>query len=148
YGNPAPSFGDDATVALANNPGGASLGGTLTATATKGVMNFAGLRLNKPGNSDTLQVTSGTLIPATSDGITVTPPAATRLVVTTPPPGSVAAGAPFCLTVADEDATGNVVTSFAGTVTVALANNPGGVALGGPLATTATGGVARFTGLT
>ena len=34
-------------MALANNPGGATLGGTLTATASDGVATFSGLTLNK-----------------------------------------------------------------------------------------------------
>jgi len=37
------------TIALASNPGGATLGGTLTVMAKLGVANFTGLSLNKPG---------------------------------------------------------------------------------------------------
>jgi hypothetical protein len=70
------------------------------------------------------------------------------VVVTEQPPSSVAAGSPFGLSVAVEDASGNVDTSFIGSFTVALANSPGGSILGGTLTLTAHAGVADFTGLT
>ena len=72
----------------------------------------------------------------------------TQLAVTTPPPSSVAEGAAFGLTVADEDSAGVVDTSFSGTVTIHLANNPGGSTLGGTLTATAVDGVATFSNLT
>ena len=42
-GNLDSSFNGTVTVALANNPGGATLGGTLTVTASGGVATFSGL---------------------------------------------------------------------------------------------------------
>ena len=41
-GSPITTFNGTVTVALANNPGGATLGGTLTATASNGVATFSG----------------------------------------------------------------------------------------------------------
>ena len=70
------------SVALANNPTGASLGGTLTATANEGVANFSGLTLTKAASGYTLGVSSSGLGRATSSAITVTPAAATQLVIT------------------------------------------------------------------
>ena len=46
------------TVALANNPGGDTLGGTLSVTATSGVATFSGLTLTKAASGYTLLVSS------------------------------------------------------------------------------------------
>ena len=80
------------TVALANNPGGSTLSGTLTATVANGVATFTGLSLNRVGSDYTLSVTSGTLSSATTGAITVAPGAATQLAVSTQPPATVTAG--------------------------------------------------------
>jgi hypothetical protein len=53
---------------------------------------------------------------------------ATQLAVTSQPPG-VTAGAGFSVTVAAQDANGNVDHTYNGSVTLALANNPGGATL-------------------
>ena len=58
---------------LGSNPGGSTLGGTLTVSATSGVAAFSGVNLNKAGSGYTLAVTSGTLTAATSSAISVTP---------------------------------------------------------------------------
>ena len=60
-GNLITSFNGTVTVALANNPGGATLGGTLTVTASGGVATFSGLTLNKAASGYTLVVTSSGL---------------------------------------------------------------------------------------
>ena len=49
-GNVDTSFNGTVTVALASNPGGATLGGTLTATAQDGVATFSDLTLDKAGS--------------------------------------------------------------------------------------------------
>jgi streptogramin lyase len=77
--------------------------------------------------------------------------ATSQLVVTQPPPASVAAGGSFGLSVTAEDSSGNPITSFNGTVTVALGNDEnysGSVTLGGTVTVTASNGVANFSGLT
>src|SRR5262249_57775707 len=55
-GNPITSFNGTVTVGLANNPGGTTLGGTLTATASNRVATFSGLSLPKPAIRYTLDV--------------------------------------------------------------------------------------------
>ena len=55
FGNVDSHFDGSVTVALANNPGGATLGGTLTATAQNGVATFSGLTLDQPGIGYTLR---------------------------------------------------------------------------------------------
>ena len=97
-----------------NNPGDATLGGTLTVMAQNGVARFSGLTLDNEGTGYTLLVTANGLVSATTGTIDVTPAAATQLVVTTQPPGSVVAGSAFGLAVTAEDPYGNVHTSFGG----------------------------------
>ena len=55
YGNV--ETGDNAAVmvALANNPGGSTLGGTLSVTASNGVATFSGLTLTKAASGYTLR---------------------------------------------------------------------------------------------
>jgi hypothetical protein len=102
-GNVISSFDGSVTVALSNNPGGATLGGTLTVTAQSGVATFSDLTLDKADIGYTLLVTASGLASATTDAITVTPAAASQLVVTTQPPASVVAGSGFGLVVSAED---------------------------------------------
>jgi uncharacterized delta-60 repeat protein len=149
YGNVETGDNTDvvATV-LASNPGGAALGGTLSATVSSGVVTFSRLTLITAAPGYTLAVSSGGLFSATSSAITVTPAAATQVVITGQPPASVGLNASFDLSAAIEDAYGNVETSASSTVKVAMDNNPGGAKLGGTLSVKASKGVATFSGLT
>ena len=79
--------------------------------------------------------------------LSVTPAAASQVVITSQPPANATAGAPFGLTAAIEDSFGNVVTSFNGSLTVGLASDPTGDVLNGSLTVKATGGAAIFSGL-
>ncbi len=147
FDNVNPTFSGGVSVALSNNPGGATLGGTLTATARSGVATFSDLTLNQAGTGYTLQVSSNGLTAATTSAFNVTPVVATQLVMTTEPPSSITAGSEFGLVVTADDNLGHVATTFSGSVTVALWNNPGGATLGGTLTATARSGVAIFSGL-
>jgi hypothetical protein len=60
------------SVAFADNPTGATPGGTLSATASQGVATFSGLTINEMGSGYTLSVSSGGLSSAVSRTITVT----------------------------------------------------------------------------
>ena len=139
-----PSFNGNVTIALASGPGGSNLGGRLTVTAESGVATFPGLSLDEAGGY-TILASSGLLTGATTSSLSVTPGAVAQMVVTTPPPLTVTAGIPFGLAVSAEDTYGNVETSFYGNVTIALVGTA--AALSGTLATTASQGVADFTGL-
>jgi hypothetical protein len=147
FGNVVTSFTGTVSLALAKNPGGSTLGGTVTVTVINGVATFSGLTLRKAGSGYTLTASSGGLTAATTSGVTVTPAAASKLVITTQPPSRVTPGLGFGLAVAVEDPFGNVVTSFTGTVSLALAKNPGGSTLGGTVTVTVINGVATFSGL-
>jgi hypothetical protein len=60
------------TVALANNPGGGTLHGTLTVKAVNGVADFPDLTVNASGTGYTLRAASGGLGPATTNPFNVT----------------------------------------------------------------------------
>ena len=143
----ATGYSGSVSVALASNPAGGSLGGTTSVSATAGVAVFSGATLNLVG-SYTLQATDGTILSANSNSISVTPGAATQLVITSQPPATVTAASGFGFTVTAEDAEGNTAPSYAGGVTVALAANPGGSTLGGTTSLTAGSGVAVFSNMT
>jgi virginiamycin B lyase len=147
-GNLDSSFNGTVTVALANNPGGTTLGGTLSVTASGGVATFSGLTLTKAASGYTLLVSAGGVDSVTTNVITVTAATAAQLVVTQQPPATVKVSSPFALKASIEDAYGNVVTTASGTVSAAFANNPTGATLGGALTVTASQGVASFTNLT
>ena len=141
-GNLDSSFNGTVTVALANNPGGATLGGTLTVTASDGVATFSGLTLTTAASGYTLVVSGSGVDGATTSAITVTPAAASQLVITQQPPASVIVDSGFGLQATIEDPYGNVETTDSAAVAVALANNPDGATLGGTLSVTANNGVA------
>ena len=148
WGNIDPTFTGSVTLSLASNPGGAALGGTLTASAVNGIATFPGLTINKPGSGYSLQATTSAFAPATSTAINVTPVGtAAQLVVTGQPPTGVTAGSGFGLIVKAEDGFGAVDTSYSGSVTVALVDTSTGATLGGTLTMAAVNGVATFSGL-
>jgi virginiamycin B lyase len=60
-GNLVSSFNGTVTVALASNPGGSTLGGTLSVQASGGVATFSGLTLNNAGSGYVLYVSGGGL---------------------------------------------------------------------------------------
>ena len=150
YGNVDTSFSGSVTVGLANNPVDGVLSvttpGTATVSAVQGVASFVDLMINAPGTDYTLEATSSGLSTITTGALDVTN-TATQLVVTSPPPASVVAGASFGFTVTVEDDNGDVVPSFNGLVNIPLGSNSGGGDVGGILTVAAVNGVAAFTGL-
>ena len=81
YGNVVTTATNTVAVAFANNPTGATLSGTLSATASQGVATFSGLKINKTGNGYTLQATSSGLSSAISTAINVTKTGTASVVV-------------------------------------------------------------------
>jgi hypothetical protein len=141
------------TMAILANPGGGTLGGSLTATASGGIATFTTLSINKTGTGYTLRATSSGLTGATSGGFNIIPGVASQLVFTAQPtntqranPINPAGG----VQVSVEDALGNVVTSSTATITIAIGNNAGsggGGTLSGSPTAIASSGVATFNGL-
>ena len=72
YGNVVTTASGTVSVAFANNPTGATLGGTMTVTTSGGVASFTNLTINKTGSGYTLRVSSSGLASATSNPINVT----------------------------------------------------------------------------
>ncbi len=140
YGNLVSS--DNSTVVTASlNSGNGSLKGASPVTVQGGVATLTNLEVDTAGPL-TLEFASGTLIPAISRLITVSPAKATRLALTTLPPSPVIAGQPFIVVVAAEDPFDNVATSFDGNVTLSVAGDPSFTTM-----VAAKNGVASFVGL-
>ncbi|MBE7454169.1 MAG: hemagglutinin [Kofleriaceae bacterium] len=148
FGNQATGFVATVTVAIADNPGGSSLGGTTAQAAVAGVASFPGLVLDKVGGGYTLTAAAGGVPTTTSQAFDVTPADAEYLAFTVQPT-TTAAGAAVtpAVEVTAFDAFDNVATQFNGSVVVAIGANPGGSILTGDVTTTAVGGVATFSGL-
>ena len=117
-------------------------------TASGGVATFSGLTITTAGSGYTIVATSSAVGEGVTNAMTVTPAAATQLVITQQPPSTVTVNSPFSMQASIEDAYGNVVTTDSGKVSVAFASNPTGATLGGRLSVTASQGVASFTNLT
>ena len=66
-----PAYSGQVTIALGNNPSGATLGGTLTVTAQNGLAVFDGLTLNQLGSGYTLQITNSTFPSITTSAFAV-----------------------------------------------------------------------------
>jgi hypothetical protein len=147
-GNVVTSNGSPVTLALAANPGNATLGGTRTVAANQGVASFSDLSLNRTGSGYTLTAAVGALPAITSGAFNVTPGAAAQLVFTVPP-SDVQAGQIIspAVRVTVEDRLGNVVRSDSSPITLALGANPGGGTLSGTLTVAASNGVATFSDL-
>ena len=130
------------------NPAGGTLSGTLASTAVAGVATFSTDSINKAGNGYTLSAMASGLTSATSTTFNVTAGAASQLAFVQQP-GSVAAGSSItpAVTVAIEDAFGNVVTTATNLVTIAIGTNPSGGTLAGTAAENAVNGIASFSNL-
>lgn len=166
------AFVGNITVAVANNPGSGTLGGTLVLQATAGVASFANLTLDNTGTGYTLSATSPSLTDALSGAFNMsTNNTGLTLVVvndvdntnsaigalpadnfdqgeslTTVAAGNGGPGA--SISVRLQDAGGNNVLTNGVPVYLTIANNAGGGTLSGTLVqATAGGGIATFAGV-
>lgn len=146
-GNPVTGSSANITLSLSANPGGSTLGGTLTVASVNGVATFADITLNKMGSSYRFQAAATGLTSTTSSLFNVVSGAPAQLAITTQPPASVSAGATFTTAVTVRDVFGNTVTN-ATQVSLAIGNNPVGGTLGGTTTVSTSGGVATFSNLT
>lgn len=134
------------TIAIANNPGGATLSGTTTVNPVNGVATFNTLSLDRVGTGYTFEATSPGLTPATSNPFNITAAAAGQVTFLVPPSG-VTAGLAITppIQVETRDAFGNLADT---TVTLTIGNNPSGGTLGGSTRLMTVNGVATFAGIT
>ena len=147
FGNVVTSNTSNVTIAVASGPGGLTSGSTTLAEAANGVATFSSLILDTAGTY-TFKVTDGSLTSATSGNIAVGAAAASKLVFQqTPTTGTAGQALSPSITVAVEDAFGNVLTSNTSTVTIAVASGPGGFTSGSTTSATVVNGVATFSNL-
>jgi len=137
-------IGDTSNVAIGVATGSGTLHGTATANAVAGVATFSNLSINT-ADAYTLQVTENGLVPATTASLTISPAAASQLVITTQPTNTVAGVTISNLVAKVEDQYGNVVTGDSSNVTVAIAGGSG--TLLGTKTVAASSGVATFSTL-
>jgi outer membrane protein assembly factor BamB len=146
---------DNATkvsLAIANNPGGGTLGGGAAVTVAAGIATFSGLSIDKAGTGYTLAASSTpSYAGATSTAFNVAPglgPPSKLAFVQGPSDTTAGAAVTPAVKVAVEDANGNVETSDNATqVSLAIATNPAGGTLSGGSAVTVASGIATFSGL-
>lgn len=137
------------TIAIQNNPGGGTISGTLTKTASAGLATFDNLSINKTGSGYTLVASAMGLSPGVSSLFNITATSGNKLSFIVQPSQTIAGeNIGPAVNVAVQDSFGNTVTSDNTTqVTIALQNNPGGGTLSGTLTRTVVSGVATFTNL-
>jgi hypothetical protein len=147
FGNVITSNTSTIAVTVASGPGAFASGSTTSVAAASGVATFSNLILDTAA-SYTLSVSDGSLTGATSGSLTVSPAAASKLAITqTPTSGTAGQALGTALTVAVEDAFGNVITSNSSTVALTVASGPGGFASGSTTSVAAVNGVATFSNL-
>jgi hypothetical protein len=147
-GNLVTSDASSVTVGLGSNPGGDTLGGTLTVPASGGIATFSTLSLTKADTGYTLTASDGNLTGATSDTFNITHGPARQLAFGVQPSTTKAGDAISpAVTVQVLDQYGNPVTNDTSNVTVAIGTNAGGGTLSGTLTVPASGGVATFSNL-
>jgi hypothetical protein len=147
FGNVDTNFTGSVTISLANNPGEATLGGTLTVNFVHGVATFTNLTLTVAGPGYSFTFVTPGLPPVTTTDIQVSPAAATQFAALPLSGGMPTAGSGFNVQVVAEDAFGNLNSAYTGQVSVTLASGASGGTLSGPATATAQAGVATFSGL-
>ena len=147
-GNLSDSFAGNVTLAIDNNAGGGIPGGTLTRSATSGVVLFDDLTIDKSGSGYTLRVVAAGLTDGISGGFNVSSGAAVALQFSVQPTDvdssiTISPG----VTVVAVDVFGNTDATFVERVDVVVAEGPGGATLNGTSSVVAVVGEAVFTNL-
>ena len=137
---------DTVFLAIADNPGGGVLSGTLNAISVGGEATFTGISIDRVGVGYTLRASVGS-VQATSDSFNILPGVADHLVFATQPTDIVAGDALPDITVSVRDVNGNVATGANGTITLSIDNNPGMGTLSGVTSEGVVSGQATFTGI-
>ena len=147
-GNTVTSFTGNVTLAIATNPAGGVLSGTVTVPAVQGVASFSTLSIDKAATGYTLSASAAGLTGATSAPFDIGPAAATMLAFTVQPSTTTTnANISPAVKVTVRDALGNTAIGFNGNITVAIGANPGGGALSGTRTLAAVNGVVSYQAL-
>ena len=108
----------EVTVVISANPGGGTLAGTTTQTASGGVATFADLAIDRTGSGYTLAVSSEGVSAATSAPFEIVAGALESFAFSAV--GNQTAESPFQITITAADAFGNAVPGFSGTVDLSI----------------------------
>ncbi len=139
------------TMAILNNPGSATLGGTTSKAASSGSATFSDLTINQYGTGYTLSASASGLTSATSDAFNISYGTKSKLAFITQPSNALPNQAFGTMpVVVVQDAQGNTVETATDTITLAVQAGGGGILYtsGGttPVTKAATAGVADWTG--
>ncbi len=136
------------TIALAANPGGATLSGTKTVAAVNGIATFNTLSLDRAGTGYTLSATATGLSSITSTPFNVNAGAANRLDFSVQPPAAARSGVALSPqpVLQLNDGAGNPVAQAGVTVTASIASGAGSLG-GATTAVTNSSGTAAFADL-
>jgi endoglucanase Acf2 len=149
-GEPDATSSDPVTIALATDPGGAGLQGTVTEDAANGVATFSDLVITTaiPAPGFALVATSGSATSPTSTPFPVEP-GPYQLAFTAQPATTVVAGAPLGTITVQVDDQNGLPVALPGNprVTLYLDTNPTGASLQGTTTATLVNGLATFTGV-
>ena len=146
-GNLDPTFSGNITVQLFNNPGGATLTGSLTTTAVDGLATFSGLSLSSLGSGYTIRANSTGLASVISAPITVVPATPVKLILQGVE-GLVDAGEQFTVGVIAVNEFARAISSYSANMTIRLTSGPDGGVLSGTLTKFAATGSGIFNDLT
>jgi Bacterial Ig-like domain (group 3)/Domain of unknown function (DUF4214) len=142
-GNVDRTFTGSTTLAIHTGPSGGVLSGSTTEGGSRGFVTFD-VSLNKAG-SYTLAASASGLATGVSAPITITPAAATHLVVNVPTSPAIAAGGSFTVSSTAQDQFGNTDTNYNNQSEVLTINSgTSGAILSGTLTATASAGAASF----
>lgn len=147
FGNRQPDAAATVTVALGDNPGADSLGGTVAVDTVAGAATFTQLVLDAAADGYTLVASSGGFtVESAGFDVHAAAPAALEFVAA---PAATAALAPLtpAPAVRVRDTFGNTVSGPPAAVTLSLASNPSSGTLSGKTAVATVSGLAAFHGL-
>ncbi|HVE85973.1 MAG TPA: hypothetical protein VND93_24120, partial [Myxococcales bacterium] len=122
FDNTVTSSAAGITVAIGTNPGGGTLSGITTVSASAGVAVFSNLSIDKAGTGYTLTAASAPLTGATSTAFDINPAAPNRLAYITPARTMTAGACSLVLTVQTRDVFSNA-SPAASPITVTLASS-------------------------
>ncbi len=135
------------TVAIGTNPGGGTLGGTLTASPVNGVATFPNLSISAAGTGYTLTAAATGLTGATSTAFNIVTTPVKLAFVVQPSNSFTGKSIAPAVQVAIEDVNGNVVAGATTPVTIVIGTNPSAGTLAGTTTVNPSLGVATFSNL-
>ena len=114
FGNVVTTSTASITLAIGTNPGGGTLGGTLTQSSVNGIATFDDLSIDLSGNGYTLVASSTGLTDTTSDPFNILVGVVAKFAIGAI--GTQTVGQAFSITITAQDAGNNTVSSFSQTV--------------------------------